>query len=81
MRLSDRIRAARLRNGWKQTQLAAMLKVDRSAVGHIGNAAKAARRHRHGCSRLPGLPGFASSGWLPALAPWSTAAKALTRSR
>jgi transcriptional regulator with XRE-family HTH domain len=34
MRLSDRIRAARLRMGWSQSELAAMLTVDRSAVGH-----------------------------------------------
>ena len=34
MRLSDRIRAARHRKGWKQADLAAMLEVDRSAVGH-----------------------------------------------
>lgn len=34
MRLSDRIRAARHRKGWKQSDLAAMLEVDRSAVGH-----------------------------------------------
>lgn len=34
MRLSDRIRAARRMKGWSQSELAAELKVDRSAVGH-----------------------------------------------
>jgi len=34
MRLSDRIRTARHLKGWKQADLAAMLEVDRSAVGH-----------------------------------------------
>ncbi len=34
MRLSDRIRTARYRKGWKQAELAAMLEVDRSTVGH-----------------------------------------------
>lgn len=34
MRLSDRIRTARNRKGWKQAELAAMLEVDRSTVGH-----------------------------------------------
>lgn len=34
MRLSDRIRAARRHRGWNQSELAAVLKVDRSAVGH-----------------------------------------------
>lgn len=34
MQLSDRIRTARNRKGWKQAQLATMLGVDRSAVGH-----------------------------------------------
>lgn len=34
MRLSDRIRTARNRKGWKQAELAAMLEVERSTVGH-----------------------------------------------
>jgi len=34
MRLSDRIRAARRHRGWNQSELAAVLKVDRSTVGH-----------------------------------------------
>ncbi len=34
MHLSDRIRAARLRMGWSQSKLAAMLTMGRSAVGH-----------------------------------------------
>lgn len=34
MQLSNRIRTARNRKGWTQAQLAAMLGVDRSAVGH-----------------------------------------------
>src|SRR3546814_21137404 len=32
--LAERIRTARNRKGWKQAELAAMLEVDRSTVGH-----------------------------------------------